>query len=1226
MAEKKTLTISDPWAIWKAYDQAELCPEAPSFGEYVGEDTSLLEKIRSLHRDKFTSNSTASGRSTNYTPGVVIKILSGKHANNDASTLGRETKSVSVRGTRPMHEEVSSLEGKKPTVRALVKLFCHHTADEWPEHTNDTARIDQFPEAIAIDPKIDENCILAPGSLVWVSLYNSDAPYSSPCGTIVNALSAPKPSIYDVAVSTKDGFTPKCASPLKVNGAGANYVANTVSLLENGPLVRRVKKKISLGVHGNGTQQTKSHFVASLLNSKKSVFHNMAGAADSYKNAFIWVGHLKNNGYMDYLDRPSSLGRETIIYAPKYFDTGSPFELIYYFHDRTGFGFPWIDGPKTTVAQAIANAGLVGNDFSEIIGPAIKDLTMDGRNFILVIPEMMHSRGFGTEIKNVNRIISYTMGQDVERGSVTKFAITQRVKPEEAGNDAARQALRTSLNQKFHSPNDTMSSLNRFIEREYSTFDNSFTGGNFAHFNTEVLNMLSSHLGVSDSGITTIVADGLSSLTLAAMSTLNPNPLEAVKPEKINYITNGEDFNDYRPIFSSFPSIAVFDNYFATAPGSEFNYITKYNASEKDNKFFNYINLEASFRSQFKPGAKGRLFTMPASVAGGEGSTGISLHLSSKPSTYGISFKSVSHINPNFYLRQRKSQQKVMMSEIPNHAANLSTKPSVAAMLEAEAKINSLATKNEFFDEFLHWCKSGGEGNLTASSSVCASYKIFCDEALNLSNQAGPGADADDQIVDLDDRGRLQTMYKDWYENFKEITKQEMIQEAHVEVSHVEKNIALLDDEVTMTDELIQISRGFQQSFDDQVNHFSKFRFSDWDPAVSKNAADHREKLKNHVRNSYSKEIYELKSNKLIELRNQFTDAQLAAYSDPDCATPATPLRLLFNTNMSGAHSSAGFIDCGSVRLPNPAPSSYAELGNIIPFYPTKEEFIDNNKNSILQEVKGFSLSGFKHLTRKANNKVSHLNTSQVGVKVWTCLVPLMERSWERACVASKYVPFRVAYGFRAEPTPNLKNTMSLHNLGLAIDVDPALNPSGNDTTAGVFTNSWKYGIGNSPEVDSLGIYSERFDDLSDNVYESSWFSGDQLMTTDNWDEAEGAHDDGSIGDYLTGMHKGNVVCPLQSNPLLWVLIFCETSGMKWCNSTFMRKRYRGGQRWSAQELYTIDKLFQIDNVVNRVNAISQRATKGEALNNHMQFQWWGNRSTISFEEIRQAAKINGVE
>jgi hypothetical protein len=560
MSEKKSLTISDPWAVWKAYDTAELCPEAASYGEYTSDETSILEKITLLHKDKYSKKGTEGAQNASYTPGVVIKVLSGKNANNDATTLGRQTKSLNVRDTRPAHEELSQVQGKTPPLRATVKLFCYHKPMPWPKDMNDTTKMDQFPEFVAMNPEIDQQSNIAPGSFVWVALHNAEEPLGGgkEAGYIMAGLSAPAPTIYDIEASPKNGFDPKCLSPLEVQGAGSNYVANTVGILDVGPFVRKIKNKINLGVFGNGTIQTKSHFVASLLNSKKSTQRPMAGPADSYKNAFIWVGHLKNNGYMDHFDRPTTIGRETIIYAPKYFDVRASYELIYYFHNRSGFGFSWIDGPSTTVDQAIANASLKGNDFAEIVGPAIKDLTLAGRNFILVIPEMMHSRGFGTESKNNSRIEKYISGKDAGRGNSEKFAFVQRVKPEESGNEAAHAAIKKGLAARFHTT-DSMVDLSRLIEREYSTFDGSFTGGNFANFDAEVANILSSHLGIASTEHKTIVADGVSTITLTAMSTLDSRPLETVRPTKINYITNGEDFNSYSPIFKDFPSITLFD-------------------------------------------------------------------------------------------------------------------------------------------------------------------------------------------------------------------------------------------------------------------------------------------------------------------------------------------------------------------------------------------------------------------------------------------------------------------------------------------------------------------------------------------------------------------------------------------------------------------------------------------------------------------------------------------
>ena len=100
------------------------------------------------------------------------------------------------------------------------------------------------------------------------------------------------------------------------------------------------------------------------------------------------------------------------------------------------------------------------------------------------------------------------------------------------------------------------------------------------------------------------------------------------------------------------------------------------------------------------------------------------------------------------------------------------------------------------------------------------------------------------------------------------------------------------------------------------------------------------------------------------------------------------------STNISGAFSNEITINCGSLLLPNPAPATYAELSNILPFYPIKEDFIGSKKNDILEKVPGYRLSGFKHLTRKANNRITYLNTESNGTKVWSCLVPIMERAW----------------------------------------------------------------------------------------------------------------------------------------------------------------------------------------------------------------------------------------
>jgi len=135
-------------------------------------------------------------------------------------------------------------------------------------------------------------------------------------------------------------------------------------------------------------------------------------------------------------------------------------------------------------------------------------------------------------------------------------------------------------------------------------------------------------------------------------------------------------------------------------------------------------------------------------------------------------------------------------------------------------------------------------------------------------------------------------------------------------------------------------------------------------------------------------------------------------------------------------------------------------------------------------------------------------------------------------------------------------------------------------------------------------------------------FRGDKYRRTHQYDDAYGVYKE-ELGTYLTSLHKGNIICPINSNPLLWVLVFCESSGMKWGNGTFMKKRYRGGNDWNDGEKNKLDRIFNINNVVERVRAISW---KQDARNDHMHFQFWDGIGKITYEEIAEAARLSGVD
>ena len=260
----------------------------------------------------------------------------------------------------------------------------------------------------------------------------------------------------------------------------------------------------------------------------------IAGPAPGPDNAFIWVGHLKNNGYMDILDRPITPGRETIIYASKMTDINSPIEVKYYLHDDGGFGEPWIRGPNTTVDQAIesATSDFAGTlDFVNKIAPAIKDMIRDKRNFVLVIPEMLFSRGFGTPSTAGVWVDSILKGNISTNWRGIGTGQTIRTKPHPL---KALPQIREYLSSMSSTSNENFLEITRLNEREFSTFDGSVTGGNFEYFHGEVLQVLQSYIGLDSSKVefVSVVADGISAINLASIVSPKPGDQSHAKGQK----------------------------------------------------------------------------------------------------------------------------------------------------------------------------------------------------------------------------------------------------------------------------------------------------------------------------------------------------------------------------------------------------------------------------------------------------------------------------------------------------------------------------------------------------------------------------------------------------------------------------------------------------------------------------------------------------------------------
>ena len=404
-----------PWTERKILDQFETNPLSQQIFEsrYDG-DRSSLYQIKKLFMEKY-SYDIMSG--TGPYIAVVLKVLSGPQANNSAATNDNLTNTFNHESLRdPTFKNRKSVT-QDPPVRVIARIPEFDIDIDWPRDNKDEARIASHSEFHAAPNKNSVNDIdkIKPGDLIWVSYNNTDDTKGFSGKAPGRIIGLHEPSNFnevDTRQSSQMTYNPPCKSIRQLEGpAGGLYVGQTVANpnINSGPPIRKIKNRIKTGMFGNGTIQTKVHFDQAMRMADTSFKHGISGPAPDSNNAFIWTGHLKSNGYLDLLDRPVTLGRETIIYAPMMLDLSSPIEIKYYFHDEGGFGHSWIHGPNCTTADAINVPN--GNDFKEHIGPAIKDMIKDGRNFILVIPEMAHSRGFGTTFSMSGKISQFILGK-----------------------------------------------------------------------------------------------------------------------------------------------------------------------------------------------------------------------------------------------------------------------------------------------------------------------------------------------------------------------------------------------------------------------------------------------------------------------------------------------------------------------------------------------------------------------------------------------------------------------------------------------------------------------------------------------------------------------------------------------------------------------------------------------------------------------------------------------
>ena len=1174
---------------------------------------------------------------------VVLEVLSGPQIKNEATTGGRvNTTSINIdEYPYPFFKERK--EGQKNLPVIIKARIPEIDVDiDWPKDDKDQVRIDAHGEFFQF--KEDELLSkINPGSIVWVTFTN-DKNFVSingrPAGKIIGLHTVGVLSDIKTHLSPKKSFDPDCQAARNLGAPqGGLYVGHTDSDPNEsiGPPIKKIKGYIKTGMYGNGSHQTKAHFEAALVESAVSSKHNIPGPAPGKNNAFIWIGNLKNNGYLDLLDRPLGQGRETIIYAPATLDLASPIEVKYYFHDKAGFGHAHINGPRATVEQAIAAAKSPGNDFREKIAPGILDLNKDGRNCVLVIPEMAYSRGFGTKNKDLARIDKIAKGEDAPNGSPTGPTIRTGMDSETRG------AVRNYLKNIPAETKKGLDFLNPLRERELCTFDGSFTGGKFGDFHREVLDVLDEHLGTVYDKVefVSFIAEGIGSLAFASIfadlsySSVHTQGKVSFKNEflgkklRIDYITdqNLDSGGSYDYYFRGNPTLSLFANYLVERSEigqgyTEFNYITA-PSNKSQNAFFTFADKEQEFKNNIKKPTSGRgkkKFTFYTVGADSGPESFISMHVSPANNRVGYAFSMVNDFLSGKYPPKGNTRtDRPSFSAVPDHAYALATKPSTGDLERIKKKLKELEGSIKYFEtQVLQEAFKDSESQL---EPICAKFPNFCQE----------------NTLNANEGSLFFNSFSNYLDNKKNYKKLEFLSEWELQIQ----------DFINDKDSLISLKANLNLPFSEGGLKVTKSevaqRREKWDKLRGNFKITNTEEILTWGADAWyysdqpgkglwsdiakyiaAQEAYEKVLNKI---ESAIKNASPSESPKPKDCLPQPKRRDEWKANnefKAPAKSNKKNNNCSEINLSTP--STFSQLYNtMIPYYPKKSDFSFNGRVSKtptkIHTIPGYEVDRFKYPARGPDGQITHKESPYL----WACITSMIQKAWKETCEATGYYPFEITTGIRGMQDPKTSGTtayragISLHSFGLAFDLDPFIagySKNGNPVNS-VYTGAWTPGFIEKKGLDlwKLGVYKQVPSILKNNAYQEE----NRPRMAENWQGAPshyrgGGESGGAREKYKKIMNraKGTMIVPPGAKPTEWIIMFCEKTGMQWGNGLFLKKRWRGGRDWSAKEKQNIASMFEIPDIVDRVRAISWNTR----IEDHMHIHYWGNKSLILWHEI----------
>ena len=1221
---------------------------------------------------------------------VVLDVLTGPQANNSAQNNDLlNSKGTSAVGPDPL-VELAAASNSPPPVTVIAKIPEMDADIPWPDNDKDQKRIQLHGEFRQRDesPGTPGITNITQGSIIWVQYIDNDTMAShsgGPTGYIVGVHTSKALSKLLTIPDLKNTFNPPCKITIDKNKpAPGFYVGDGTDPDPFSSLVDfKIKNHIKTGMYGGGHPRTKAHFKAALSSFKNAISfkHKFGAPAPGPDNAFIWIGHLKNNGYMDLLDRPNDKGRETIIYAPATLDLNAPVEIKYYFHDEGGFGAAHVNGPNMSIGAAEAAVGFPGNDFAEKIAPAILDLNMDGRNYVLVIPEMAYSRGYGTENDNINRVDKLIAGVDIGPGrSPESTATTVRTSP----TSEIRGLLKSYLSTIPVESGKTLAQNTPLRLRQLSTFDGTYSGGDFGKFHDEVLDVLDEYIYNSVGGVfdkvefVSFVADGLGAVALSSIlnkvanSTTQADAATSLKNLfnreiglRIDYITTA--MLDYSPNFySSFgvqsPSNVLVNELLLPREDifyTEFNYIMSPTSLASNTLFNNLGKIEDYKKHSNNPGTGANANKFSFRLGSSEGDQRFAtFHVvkEKQPSKknhntkVGYAFSMVNKFLPNSIKYPKKgdknSQLKPGFAGVPDHHQALSSAKNPSAIDKLTKQLDELEISTKYFSEALNKISNPGPGLGIAEGFflLCQDkkYKSFCNE---------------NEVVDQNEDSLFSAEYRKHLRRLKKLEEIKILLDPNHGAPFIEKNRLSRKSLENLQKQYFILDENTKKQIDEVADGES---IRDVWNLLNTGIVEYSR------RSFASSDVQNLaflmaRPEAYAKLKNK-TDSYIQAFVEPDIKKPEDcvppPIKLAAAGMKTATTIRPKDSNCEEISslLINP-PEDFRLLARMLGYAgpygktkdpalpPTKKDF-KFSKNISKTRIKESNLPrAFKTETFKYNSRgPSNVPLSKVSPHVWACISSKISEKWNEACQKSKYFPYIITSGVKASEKLNTRGVtaynkgLSLHAFGLGIDIDPHLNAQSTgprNPIYSVWTGAWSRNLLGGPldkdilknfkRLHQLGVFREKPEELAKNIFVDKNFL--KPHSTAEWQNAPSASkkqspDSARSQKYDRAMslnsNQHEFIVPLESNPTLWVIEFCNLTGFRWGNANFLKTRYKGGKTWSEPEQKEISDIYGIPNVVERIQAISWNAPWDQ----HMRFDFWaGETGLIPWKEIQEFVK-----